>query len=730
MGRITIFTVDRDLNSMRLIQGLQQRGLPYTEICLQDHPSRHGDVKKLAAGSEALPQCFFNTRRLGGVDDSLKELQRWDKSKKYKTIMSRYEAEIGTRLDPIDQKLAIPDNSSTEKSFAKFSTIPTKAAASVCLPDGTRISVADFMDKMKNSMPLKDLMYCGTLYKKSFSGATAVQILQETLRIPKEEAVRFLQYLVSLRIVDHVTFKTDIKNYKKELYRLHCHTTVNVLNSLRVWTDDVTMDGSTLINKLHELLWMVETKSTVGMYRKLDFKDAALDPDFLLFEDAVCELQRFDMKSLVSYDEKLAFALNLYSVMLRYAFIKIGISQTENQQTTFLNGTKFNVGGYVFTFQEWIDGVLRGNRKSISMTKAPFKVNDRRHGLALTKFDNRIHFALNCGGKIGSSYSTPFPHFTADRIDVQLDAAARVFFEDNCNLSIDRKGYTVRLSKWLRWYKSDFATDDRKLLEYIEPYLGGLKKSEMNCIMDHGVKSITFVDVDWARCASNCFPFENDSLTSTMKGFKALAHRFLPPKTPFNENARLRTLKSFNLLDTLPEERFDRIAQMAGDDLEAPIVLVALMDESRNWFKSANINCELPMPAPKEGPREISFCGHTINGASNQILYVENLLDDDRFADSPYVTGLGVQFYAGHPLTVDSVEDGSPVNIGTLCMYDFKPRKFTELDKLKLSKYANQVKREIMRTTNSKTNDSQESDMTDVQHDMTENATPCEELSV
>jgi len=702
MGRITVFTTEKDLNSFRLMQALEKRGLPYTEISLYHHPSKLSDVKKLAAGTEALPQCFFNTRRVGGLTETLKELRKWDKNTKYENPKAKFDAEIAAFLDPIDQRLAVPDDlvkaGYAEMSGAASLPVLEKTVASVSLPDGTYTTVSNLTDKIRNTIPLKNLLYKGTMYKNSFTGETVVQTFQESLQLEEEAAIGFAQQLLNSKIMHHVTDKSGFKNSKKELYRLQCHMNADVLNSMSIWTANVTTDGNQLLDQLDKMLIKVETKSTFGALHKMDFKEAALIPDFLAFEEAICELQQFDMTTLKFEDEKKAFALNLYSLMLRFAFIKIGISQTEAQHLKFLSGTKFNVGGLIFSFQDWIDGVLRGNNKSTSNPKVPFNLVDRRRKFALTKLDYRIHFALNIGSKVGSAYSSPFPHFSSENIDEELSMAGRVLCTDDANIKIDVNARQISLSKIFGWYKSDFATDDTKLLTILETYLGGVKKAELHRIQNSGVKSMQYIDIDWARSAGNCDLFETEKLVSNIKGFKALARRFVPPKTPFNEKARVDTLKSLNILDTLPEERFDRISKEIGDELDFPVVLIALMDQERNWFKSALFNCQLPMPeAPSDGERSISFCGHTILGASNQVFCVENLLEDDRFADNPYVIGLGVRFYAGCPITVPSQEDGSPVNIGTVCVFGFEPRRFIEEDRKALQKYAAKVKREIMR---------------------------------
>ncbi len=138
------------------------------------------------------------------------------------------------------------------------------------------------------------------------------------------------------------------------------------------------------------------------------------------------------------------------------------------------------------------------------------------------------------------------------------------------------------------------------------------------------------------------------------------------PPFPENEVKRMAALRSTDLLFTPSEERFDRITRLASRLLGTPIALVSLVADKCQWFKSAQ-----GLDAT-ETPREVSFCGHAILG--EQTLVVENAAHDPRFADNPLVTGEpNIRFYAGHPL---HTADGS--SVGTLCVIDRNPRKFTQ----------------------------------------------------
>ncbi len=137
------------------------------------------------------------------------------------------------------------------------------------------------------------------------------------------------------------------------------------------------------------------------------------------------------------------------------------------------------------------------------------------------------------------------------------------------------------------------------------------------------------------------------------------------PLPPPDEVQRLAELHRLGILDTDPEERFDRITRLAATLLDMPIALVSLVDEQRQWFKST---CGLEV---KQTPRYISFCGHTI--LNDDVFVVPEATVDARFADNPLVTGEPhIRFYAGYALKTAQGQ-----RVGTLCVIDRKPRILT-----------------------------------------------------
>ncbi len=156
---------------------------------------------------------------------------------------------------------------------------------------------------------------------------------------------------------------------------------------------------------------------------------------------------------------------------------------------------------------------------------------------------------------------------------------------------------------------------------------------------------------------------------------------------PKCEAKRLEALKKTDLLDSDPEERFDRITRLAKTMFHVPITLVSLVDKQRQWFKST---CGLDA---KETPRDHAFCAHAI--LQDDLLVVPDALQDDRFADNPLVSGgPKIRFYAGCPIKVPS-EGDEKMAIGTMCIIDSKPRDLCEDERRALIDFGAMVEKEI-----------------------------------
>ncbi len=152
------------------------------------------------------------------------------------------------------------------------------------------------------------------------------------------------------------------------------------------------------------------------------------------------------------------------------------------------------------------------------------------------------------------------------------------------------------------------------------------------------------------------------------------------PAVPLNEKERLAALREYQILDTESEPEFDEITGLASEICQAPISMITLVDEERQWIKSsANLWV-------REMPRKTAFCAHAILFPNDPFI-VSDMREDELFKDHPYVKGdPHIVFFAGIPLT-----NPEGFALGTLCVLDKRPRTLSESQLRALKILARQV---------------------------------------
>ncbi|HEV7623872.1 MAG TPA: GAF domain-containing protein [Amnibacterium sp.] len=152
--------------------------------------------------------------------------------------------------------------------------------------------------------------------------------------------------------------------------------------------------------------------------------------------------------------------------------------------------------------------------------------------------------------------------------------------------------------------------------------------------------------------------------------------------TPAAEVSRQSALDALEVLDTAPEERFDRIVRSARSTFGATFAAISLVDRERQWHKAV----AGPEDAPVELPREVALCHRTIR--HDRPLVVADLRNDPHV--HPDLLAAGWRFYAGYP-----IESPDGFRIGALCVLDTEPRPGNDVDTTLLRDLALRVQREM-----------------------------------
>lgn len=212
--------------------------------------------------------------------------------------------------------------------------------------------------------------------------------------------------------------------------------------------------------------------------------------------------------------------------------MKVGVPLSEACRNSLISQLKFNIGGHLFSLQDWLDGALRGNRKS---PKA-FLKKDPRLPIASnvgSKYarDCRVHFAIHCWSTCRRS--PPVKWFSAALLDEELCYVAQSFCEEDDNVAFRSKQNQMRLADTVRRYKSDFAEEGKKIPQCILKFLHGTRKTRLERAINAGAPiKISWRKDDWALGVSDFVPFDASLLAPNVTNFGKFVRSIASNDTP------------------------------------------------------------------------------------------------------------------------------------------------------------------------------------------------------
>jgi len=225
--------------------------------------------------------------------------------------------------------------------------------------------------------------------------------------------------------------------------------------------------------------------------------DSGNDEALRNFLNSASDLKSVDIRSLPE-NERIAFFLNLYHVMVMHTFLVLGAPDSALKAISYFGMIAYQVSDEIFSLTELEHCIIRGgmSRPSKFLARLLFIPNSSYPPqIALTRSDYRINFALNCG-----SITSPegVPIYRADTLDMQLDENARYFLQATTKIKKSSSGIvssslSIALPKVCQWYADDFGKGkSADCIRSIEKYLSSENREMLQSVSSVGKHTVPF----------------------------------------------------------------------------------------------------------------------------------------------------------------------------------------------------------------------------------------------
>jgi hypothetical protein len=204
----------------------------------------------------------------------------------------------------------------------------------------------------------------------------------------------------------------------------------------------------------------------------VDYRAMRISPEYAAYKRLSAHLKAFELESLATKEEKLAFWINLYNTIVVQGIIEMDITSSVKEVSDFFKEICYWIGGHAFSTDEIEHGILRCNARQPYHLFPLFKKNDPRLKFILGELDPRIHFALVCG----SRSCAPIRFYEADLIDRQLETATKSFINSSEVVILPEQN-KILLSQIFKWYAKDFGKKE-DLFIFLIRYLNECKNAE------------------------------------------------------------------------------------------------------------------------------------------------------------------------------------------------------------------------------------------------------------
>lgn len=224
---------------------------------------------------------------------------------------------------------------------------------------------------------------------------------------------------------------------------------------------------------------------------RVAYEDMAGSDLYATYTDLSRTLRFFDPARLRGREERTAFWINLFNVIVIHGVVELDIRDSVKEVRGFFRRICYDLGGLTYAAADMEHGILRANRRPPHSLLRRFGHDDPRLEHSLETVDPRIHFALVCA----SSSCPPIGLYTAEGLDSELDTAAKTF----CNaggVQVDMEQGLVRLSRVFSWYDEDFGETTAERLAWLAGFL--YAEDERAWLLEHQESAtVEYQDYDW-----------------------------------------------------------------------------------------------------------------------------------------------------------------------------------------------------------------------------------------
>lgn len=256
-----------------------------------------------------------------------------------------------------------------------------------------------------------------------------------------------------------------------------------------------------LVQEMKTLINRIDAEAFDHETLQVDYAKLKNSEIYQAYRDLSASLQGFDLHSLKTTNEKLAFWINLYNLLTIDAVIHYGVENNINEVKGVFYKAGYNIGGCFFGLHDIEQGILRANTGHPAVPGPQFASHDPRSQHILPQLDPRVHFALVCA----ADSCPPINIYNAENIDAQLDLATRNFINSS-EVKIDPEKKRANLSKIFQWYAPDFGAsktvtygfgDSAPILRWLADYRSN--PDEQSLLKNQADEfSIRFIDYNWS----------------------------------------------------------------------------------------------------------------------------------------------------------------------------------------------------------------------------------------